>query len=230
MNNTENFAIKTETLTALIDIQNSLSVRKDKLNEFGNFNYYTTSDVLSALKPLLREKNATVIFENNLVTKLDRVYVESRAYFVCNGGVVSATGLAREEDKPTSKRGASQETGSATSYAQKYALNSLFLISEDASDPDAYDGTRSQNEHHDVRAYESRNVSNDVMQQAKANTAPVQELFAEDKLKEQLQRGIQAAIKCGADEEQVYVWGHEMSIQDAIIDIANFVNTKVSTK
>jgi hypothetical protein len=64
-----------------------------------------------------------------------RVYVKATASLSSGSGSVSTTAFARES---LSKKGMddSQITGSASSYARKYALNGLFCI-DDTKDADA---------------------------------------------------------------------------------------------
>lgn len=128
--------MNTDTLQALAAIQSALEVPRSNYNNFGGFSYHTTSDILRGLKPLLKEHQAVVRFDDELISKGERVYVKSTAYFHCKGGFVTGTGFAREETNPTAKKGAGQETGSAETYARKSALNALFLVSEDSADPD----------------------------------------------------------------------------------------------
>jgi hypothetical protein len=66
----------------------------------------------------------------------DRIYVKATARLQnSTGEVEEASAFAREEE---TKKGydAAQITGSASSYARKYALNGLFCI-DDTKDPDA---------------------------------------------------------------------------------------------
>jgi hypothetical protein len=63
------------------------------------------------------------------------VYVKATATITCDEKIVTVTANARESE---TKKGMddSQITGSASSYARKYALNGLFLI-DDTKDADA---------------------------------------------------------------------------------------------
>lgn len=120
----------------LLDVQKRLNVPKNQRNEFGKYNYRTCEDILSAVKPLLAEVNATLIVTDELVLQGDWHYIKATATFIdCEEEKsVSNTAYAREEQI---KKGmdVSQVTGSTSSYARKYALNGLFCI-DDEKDAD----------------------------------------------------------------------------------------------
>lgn len=122
----------------LIEVQQELKVPKNQRNTFGNYNYRSAEDILEALKPVLAKHEATVFISDKVVVKENCwAYIEATATFVDieTGESISTTAFAREAEQ---KKGmdASQITGSASSYARKYALNGLFLI-DDAVDPDS---------------------------------------------------------------------------------------------
>ena len=122
----------------LIKVQQELKAPKNQRNTFGNYNYRSAEDILEALKPVLAAHDATVFISDKVVVKENCwAYIESTATFVDieTGESISTTAFAREAEN---KKGmdASQITGSASSYARKYALNGLFLI-DDAVDPDS---------------------------------------------------------------------------------------------
>ena len=122
----------------LIKVQQELKAPKNQRNTFGNYNYRSCEDILEALKPILAKHDATVFISDKVVVKENNwAYIEATATFVDieTGESVSTTAFARETEN---KKGmdSSQITGSASSYARKYALNGLFLI-DDSVDPDS---------------------------------------------------------------------------------------------
>lgn len=122
----------------LIEVQKELKAPKNQRNSFGNYNYRSCEDILEALKPVLSEHGATVFISDKPVVKENLwSYIEATATFVDteSGDSVSVTAYAREAE---TKKGMdpSQITGSASSYARKYALNGLFLI-DDTKDADS---------------------------------------------------------------------------------------------
>lgn len=121
----------------LFEVQQELKAPKNQRNTFGNYNYRSCEDILEALKPVLAAHEATVFISDKVVVKENSwAYIESTATFVDieTGESISTTAFARETEN---KKGmdASQITGSASSYARKYALNGLFLI-DDTRDAD----------------------------------------------------------------------------------------------
>lgn len=126
----------------LLGIQTALKAPKNQTNPFGGYNYRSCEEILEAVKPLLEKAMTTLNLSDEIVEVGGRIYVKATAtLYDCSSyteghiDTISATGYAREEE---SKKGmdASQITGSASSYARKYALNGLFCI-DDTKDADA---------------------------------------------------------------------------------------------
>lgn len=118
-------------------VQVELKAPKNQWNKFGKYYYRSCEDILEGLRPL-KEKYEVDVFLSDSVEKVgDRYYIVSEAEFVdCEtGDSIKKYGRAREEEI---KKGmdSSQITGSASSYARKYALNGLFAI-DDTKDSDA---------------------------------------------------------------------------------------------
>lgn len=126
----------------LIQIQNQLKAPKNQKNSFGGYNYRSCEDILEALKPLLLEHKCALTVSDDIVAVGDRVYVKATARLEsCEDGKSwETTAFAREA---FSKKGMdeAQITGSASSYARKYALNGLFAI-DDTKDADTQDNTQ----------------------------------------------------------------------------------------
>lgn len=120
----------------LIIIQGKLKAPKNQTNKFGGYRYRSAEDILEAVKPHLQENSCFLTISDEMVEVAGRVYVKATATLTNSEGVkVITTAFAREEE---SKKGmdASQTTGSASSYAHKYALNGLLCI-DDTKDADA---------------------------------------------------------------------------------------------
>lgn len=120
----------------LSEIQTRMDVPKDKHNDFGGYDYRSAESILNEFKKYSREYNVSLTLKDEIVEIAGRVYVKSTATFIdCeDGGEISVPAYAREpETKP--KMDESQVTGSASSYARKYAMNALFLL-DDVKDPD----------------------------------------------------------------------------------------------
>lgn len=120
----------------LVKIQTELKAPKNQYNAFGKYKYRSAESILEAVKPLLKETGCQLTLSDDVKAVGDRVYICSTACITNGSGtMVQVTAYAREEE---AKKGmdASQITGTASSYARKYALNGLFAI-DDTKDADA---------------------------------------------------------------------------------------------
>jgi len=133
---------KTNTMNIhqkLQGIQSSLKAPKGQTNKFGGYRYRSAEDILTSVKPLLAEWACTLVITDEMVEVGGRVYVKSTAVIAStedsSDSSIHVNAYAREAE---TKKGMddAQITGSASSYARKYALNGLFAI-DDTKDPDA---------------------------------------------------------------------------------------------
>ena len=90
---------------------------------------------MEAVKPHLYSVGLLLTITDAVIYESGRFYVKATATLTDGQDSIFAEALAREEE---TKKGqdAAQITGSASSYARKYALNGLFCI-DDTKDPDA---------------------------------------------------------------------------------------------
>ena len=122
----------------LLAIQTELKAPKNQTNKFGNYKYRSAEDILEALKPYLAKYKVSVKV-NNMTTE------------ICGMPCVTATAKIIDAEDPNSVIEATddafiemnakgmqmpQKSGSASSYAKKYALGNLFLL-DDTKDSDA---------------------------------------------------------------------------------------------
>lgn len=117
------------------EIQATLKAPKNQRNNFGGYNYRNQEDILEAVKPLLKDAGLVLTISDQLESTLSRVYIKSTATITDGTNSISNTALAREAEVQKGMSD-SQISGSASSYARKYALNGLFLI-DDTRDDDA---------------------------------------------------------------------------------------------
>tara|TARA_R110000803_G_scaffold34063_2_gene74531 strand:+ start:870 stop:1460 length:591 start_codon:yes stop_codon:yes gene_type:complete len=130
--------MNTEFIGKLAKIQQDLDAPKNQWNKFSSFYYRSCEDILEGLKPLL---NGLVLTMSDDVTLVgDRIYVKATVTLTDGVNTISNSALARES---LTKKGMddSQITGTASSYARKYALNGLFCI-DDEKDADAKDNNQ----------------------------------------------------------------------------------------
>lgn len=120
--------------------QAELKAPKNQYNSFGKYNYRSCEDILEAAKPINKRHGLVLLLTDKPVCIGQRYYIEAtaRLYDIESEQFIEATASAREAD---TKKGMddSQVTGTASSYARKYALNGLYNIDDTKdADTDAY--------------------------------------------------------------------------------------------
>lgn len=119
----------------LSHIQVELKAPKNLYNSFGKYKYRNAESILEAAKPLCAKHGCTLTVSDEVILIGDRYYIKATATVQDkDGNAASTTALAREDETKKGMDGA-QITGTASSYARKYALNGLFCI-DDTKDPD----------------------------------------------------------------------------------------------
>ena len=124
-------------------IQKELKAPKGQNNDFGKYKFRSCEDILEGVKKVLPE-GVTVSLSDEMVFIGDRYYVKATAIVADETDSLQTTAFARETD---SKKGMdlAQVTGSASSYARKYALNGLFAI-DDTKDADTNEHRKQKQE------------------------------------------------------------------------------------
>lgn len=125
----------------LIEIQAELKAPKSQFNKFGGYNYRNCEDILEAVKPLCAKHEIVPLLSDEIVMIGDRFYIKATAKVTDGKDEIATTAFARES-KDKKGMDESQITGSASSYARKYALNGLFCI-DDTKDADFMDNSQS---------------------------------------------------------------------------------------
>lgn len=173
----------------LLEIQTELKAPKGQYNSFGKYKYRSCEDILEAVKPICKKHNVTLIISDeivsigdnssttytenyydkdlkkenvrNVVTGGQRYYIKATATIIDieDGSVLSNTAYAREEETKKGMDG-SQITGTASSYARKYALNGLFCIDDTKdADTDEYKEQTEQDKIIDNKMVEGLNMA-----------------------------------------------------------------------
>ena len=129
----------------LAAVQQATKAPKNQKNTHLKYNYRSAEGILEAVKPFLAENKATITLTDEVVEIGGRIYVKATVRFkdLEKPDVygVEVTAYAREaESKPGLD--VAQVTGSASSYARKYALNGLLLLDDAKQDPDTEENTR----------------------------------------------------------------------------------------
>ena len=121
-------------------VQNQIKAGKDAYNSFGKYAYRNIEAITKEARPLLTEQGLTLMLTDDLVELGGHVYVKATARITDTetGETVETTAYAREAQD---KKGmdASQMTGSASTYARKYAVQGLLLLDDGKQDPDSMD-------------------------------------------------------------------------------------------
>ena len=134
----------------LMRIQTQIKAPKNLYNSFGKYNYRNAESICEAVKPFLEKENVSLILVDDMVAIGNRYYLKATARLLDNENneSIEVSAFARE---PEQKKGMdeSQITGTASSYARKYALNGLFLL-DDTKDADT-------DEYHNQTAYQQAN-------------------------------------------------------------------------
>jgi hypothetical protein len=127
---------------AVSDVQQELKAPKNQFNKFGKYNYRNCEDILEGFKKIPTGLVLTV--SDDVIEVSGRIYVKSTAVLTDGEYSISTSAMAREAE---SKKGMdeSQITGTASSYARKYALNGLLCI-DDSKDADSMDNTGGQSD------------------------------------------------------------------------------------
>ena len=142
----------------LFKIQQEAVAPKVKENSFGGFRYRNVETILQMIKPTLRRNLCYVQLSDYAVEINGATYIKAKAtmYDAETGESISSEAYAREMD---SKKGmdSSQCTGSASTYARKYALCGLLGLDDSkakaASDPDS-DTPQAHEESKDIERQE----------------------------------------------------------------------------
>lgn len=129
-------------MESLKAIQQELKAPKNQFNSFGKYSYRSCEDILEAVKPLLKKYDSTIVISDEMVCVGNFNYIKANVKFIHEDFTMENSAYARES---LDKKGMddSQITGTASSYARKYALNGLFLIDDTKdADTDEFQGSK----------------------------------------------------------------------------------------
>lgn len=133
---------KTNIHEKLSYVQINLKVPKNRRASFGGnggYNYRSCEDILEAVKPLNEVARLNLRFDDGIEVQNGLTFAKAIAILSDwdSEAFITSTGFAQIA---TDKKGmdVAQMTGSAFSYARKYALNGLYAI-DDSQDIDSMD-------------------------------------------------------------------------------------------
>lgn len=124
-------------MTKMVNVIAKLQVAKSHQNKFGGYNYRNAEDILAGLKPLMVEYGIAVLIGDTIEMVGDRYYVKAtvKVYDTEDGSLLAENSAYAREAAMKKGMDEAQITGSASSYARKYALAGMFNLSP-AADPD----------------------------------------------------------------------------------------------
>lgn len=118
----------------LAKVQRALKAPKDQKG-YG-YTYRKASDILQAVKPLLEEDNLTILLSDKIEEIGGKFFLIAEAGLYAEDGKEIAKTSAFAMMDAHKGMSAEQATGSASSYARKYALCGLLAIDDSSNDPD----------------------------------------------------------------------------------------------
>ncbi|WP_312681962.1 ERF family protein [Lactococcus taiwanensis] len=195
----------------LLNVQRDLKAPKSQRNTFGNYNYRSAEDILEAVKPLLAEQGLLMTITDMIEQVGERYYIKAKIIVTDGEDSIEVTGYAREA---LNKKGMddSQITGTASSYARKYAMNGLFLI-DDTKDSDS-------NENRTERENRAKKADVEAEREKQAKIA---------KLNAQYERALKAANDNEAPMELLTKW-NKLPKAAALKEIAEWINENTEKK
>jgi len=122
----------------LLLVQTDLNVPKNQLNKFGNYRYRSAEDILEAIKPVCKKHKVVIKITEKKAECCGLPLIESTAKMIDTEDItqqIESEGTAFI-DLDAKGMQMPQKTGSASSYAKKYALGNLLMI-DDTRDSDA---------------------------------------------------------------------------------------------
>ena len=130
---------------------------KDQTNDFGGFKYRNVEAILKNVKPVLSELGLYCQLSDEAVELNGSTYIKATASLIDteSGEQISSTAFAREME---TKKGmdASQCTGSASTYARKYALCGLLGLDDSKAVPAADPDTQAPADHDEEKEDERK--------------------------------------------------------------------------
>lgn len=116
----------------VIEIQKACNISKEQKG-YG-FKYRNKDDILRVVKPVLASLGLALYFRHSLEEASGRVFFVCEA--VLTDGKESLSSRVPVEADAAAKKMPAQNSGSTITYAERYALNALFAVSDFEPDPE----------------------------------------------------------------------------------------------
>lgn len=141
----------------LINVIAKLQVGKNHKNDFGKYNYRNAEDILQGLKPLMVEYGVLVTIADTIELVGDRYYVKAtvKCFDAEDGSLLAENAAYAREALNKKGMDEAQVTGSASSYARKYALGGMFNLEivKDSDEIAAAEAAKKAEEEKKAREY-----------------------------------------------------------------------------
>ena len=197
-------------MKTLSEIQAAVKAPKGNFNSFGKYKYRSAEDILEAVKPVINPHGFHVTIYDEIVLIGDRFYVKATAEISNGENAYTSVAFAREEEL-VKGMSAPQVTGSASSYARKYALSGLLAL-DDTKDADA------TNEHQDEVGQDKRDYLISLIENS----------TYEERQRVQLRQRANNITKAEQYEQaKASLLANQMEIEGAINPSAKDINKKV---
>ena len=147
----------------LFRIQQEAVSPKDQDNNFGGFKYRNVEGILRNVKPVFQKEQVYCQLSDDAVELNGSTYIKATAKLIDTetGEEVSSTGFAREMEQ---KKGmdTSQCTGSASTYARKYALQGLLGLDDSKAAPVIETDSQNPAEHDEEQALSRQTILDQI--------------------------------------------------------------------
>ena len=147
----------------LFRIQQEAVSPKDQDNNFGGFKYRNVEGILRNVKPVFQKEQVYCQLSDEAVELNGSTYIKATAKLIDTetGEEVSSTGFAREMEQ---KKGmdTSQCTGSASTYARKYALQGLLGLDDSKAAPVIETDSQNPAEHDEEQALSRQTILDQI--------------------------------------------------------------------
>lgn len=127
----------------LFELQQEFVSKKDKRNDFGKYNFRNIEAMLSSLKPLLKERNLVIVFNEDYIN--DKFLKETIKLIDIEDGEEISNSSICAMDSDVKGMSDSQATGCSITYIRKYCLTGLLGVDDGSNDPDSMDSSYFKN-------------------------------------------------------------------------------------
>lgn len=152
-------------METLRKIQLEINGKKDNFNQFASFSYRNAEELFNEIKPLLAKYNCNMTVDNELVDCGGKQFIKSIVTFVDGEFTKSASAFAAIDFERKGMDNC-QACGSAQSYATKYALCSLLLLSDSKLDSDSMPRKGEEHSQQPSQATPKKNVDFNMLRNA----------------------------------------------------------------